>query len=182
MRYTVPTGAPLLHARRLQGGVQPPIWQQPAAHANKWMLARESRVAGWVGGSGPWQGLWARRGYDPRLDDSARRWQALHYATPSSWYHHTAEGTQALSHADVAPSVATSMAQVYRSAPPLSGRGWVGSDVCLISRAICAMAAVRQSGMSCSPLAPFLHAPRCPAASMHPAAVVATCKISSQLQ
>lgn len=63
--------------------------------------------------NGPWQGLWTRRGYDPRLDESAKRWQALHVSIPSSWYHHTSQGTRTFSDADVEPLQAESLAQVH---------------------------------------------------------------------
>lgn len=34
---------------------------------------------------GPWDGLWARKGYDPRTDPEARAYQAVHYQVPAAW-------------------------------------------------------------------------------------------------
>ncbi|PNH10067.1 General transcription factor 3C polypeptide 5 [Tetrabaena socialis] len=35
--------------------------------------------------TGPWRGLFIRRGYDPRADAGARRYQALTYSLPNNW-------------------------------------------------------------------------------------------------
>ncbi|GLI61949.1 hypothetical protein VaNZ11_004510, partial [Volvox africanus] len=36
--------------------------------------------------TGPWRGLFIRRGYDPRADVEARKYQALVYSLPNNWY------------------------------------------------------------------------------------------------
>ncbi|KAK9800849.1 hypothetical protein WJX73_009274 [Symbiochloris irregularis] len=64
--------------------------------------------------NGPWQGLWTKRGYDPRLDDSARKWQALQYIKPAAWYTHSAvEGLTALSPQQISACTAANTEQVY---------------------------------------------------------------------
>lgn len=35
--------------------------------------------------AGPWDGLWARKGYDPRASADARAYQAVHYHVPVAW-------------------------------------------------------------------------------------------------
>lgn len=36
--------------------------------------------------TGPWRGLCVRRGYDPRQDPEARRYQVLQYKLPTGWF------------------------------------------------------------------------------------------------
>ncbi|EFJ50146.1 hypothetical protein VOLCADRAFT_89237, partial [Volvox carteri f. nagariensis] len=36
--------------------------------------------------TGPWRGLFIRRGYDPRVDVEARKYQAIIYSLPNNWY------------------------------------------------------------------------------------------------
>jgi hypothetical protein len=37
-------------------------------------------------GTGPWRGLLIRRGYDPRSDPEARKYQSVAYTLPGDWY------------------------------------------------------------------------------------------------
>lgn len=36
--------------------------------------------------NGPWKGAWVRKGFDPRVDASARQYQVLEYSMPADWY------------------------------------------------------------------------------------------------
>ncbi|KAK9835425.1 hypothetical protein WJX81_008652 [Elliptochloris bilobata] len=66
-----------------------PVWALPllAARASPAAAADVEvlkRVA-YVFRNGPWKGLWVRRGYDPRLDPAARRWQVMELPVPIVW-------------------------------------------------------------------------------------------------
>jgi hypothetical protein len=57
----------------------PPGTSRPA-------LEDAARAACYRFRNGPWRGAWVRKGYNPRVDPGAGKYQVVHYRLPREWW------------------------------------------------------------------------------------------------